>query len=170
MPGMGFDMPEFNPQLQYKNPITQSSTLRSDPVQSQSTPLSADNIQLNVSSDDFMKGVDGVDGISAAGSDVGVGNSIQRDRDRKSLFHRDPVPFADEEGVLLQADFEFDEDGNIIELGHGSMSRQNSGFVGEGMDGDEIRTPGRSMKGVIARRPRVDDTRLSGRGGQVCFL
>lgn len=52
-------------------------------------------------------------GVAGVGSESDVGNSAQK----KGLFDRNMASLADEEGVLLQADFEFDEDGNIVELG-----------------------------------------------------
>lgn len=100
---MGFDEPEFNTQKVGVNTSQweSSSPLVSD-FSTQTVTRSSGHsggsggLRLNISSegDDFLR----IDDADAAPP------------------RPPPVPYADEEGVLLQADFEFDEDGNIVEL------------------------------------------------------
>lgn len=73
---------------------------------SHSTP-SKDGLRLDLPSDDLVKG------LSGFGTESDMGSPAHK----KGIFDKNPSAFTDEEGVLLQADFEFDEDGNIVELG-----------------------------------------------------
>ena len=65
------------------------------------------NLQLDLSSDDIMRDIGGI------GSESEISGSVQRNAPMGRIS---ASALDDEAGVLLQPDFEFDEDGNIIEL------------------------------------------------------
>lgn len=88
------------------------------PDLSQSALSRNTSLQLSLSSADVM-----IRDLVAFGSETDVG-SAQRGTD----FARLASALGEEQGILLQPDFEFDEDGNIIELGgtqvHGEVKQR----------------------------------------------
>ncbi len=89
------------------DPSQQSSVfLPQTPDLSQSALSSSSALRLNLGSDDNILRDNG--GFS---SEADISSSVQGGLDFGVLANEDG-------GVLLQPDFEFDEDGNIIELGH----------------------------------------------------
>ncbi|KAH8431525.1 R8 protein [Aspergillus melleus] len=77
------------------------------PDLSQSAISLNSSLQLSFSSADIMMG-----DLVKFGSETDVG-SVQRSTD----FARAVSVLGEEQGILLQPDFEFDEDGNLVELG-----------------------------------------------------
>ena len=67
---------------------------------------------------------------------------------KRGVFGRDARSDLEDEGILLQPDFEFDEDGNIIEFDTSAMSprkrRKTSPLskAGEGPTGEGIQEDG----------------------------
>lgn len=81
--------------------------------------------------------------IGELGSDTDIVSSVQR---TGHLGRALGLDFGDEEGVLLQADFEFDEDGNIVELGDRRPSERDV----DGRRRTETPIPGAEVNGVQA--------------------
>lgn len=77
----------------------------------------AGNLQLDLPSDDLPN-------QGGFASETDVPGSMQRQDPLRRLLGPD---FGDEEGFLLQPDFEFDEDGNIIELDRRPGDRRTPG-------------------------------------------
>lgn len=137
---MTFDFITFNTETEI-TASPQSSLLwtRSSGL-SHSTP-SKDSLRLDLPSDDLVKG------LSGFGTESDMGSPAHK----RGIFDKNPPSFTDEEGVLLQADFEFDEDGNIVELG----SMQPSHARGNQAGGNVNETPVMpSMKGTLERETR----------------
>ena len=91
-------------------PTSQGSSLlwtKSHETSHLAVPLTS-NLQLDIPSDDLLNLGGGL------GSENDIASSIQR---VGHLGRALGLDFGDKEGILLQADFEFDEDGNIVELG-----------------------------------------------------
>ena len=82
--------------------------LTKSPDLSQTLPESF-NLQLDLSSDDVLRD------LGDFGSKYGNSGSAQR---KDPLRRISASALDDEAGVLLQPDFEFDEDGSIIEFSH----------------------------------------------------
>lgn len=110
---------------QLEKPTSQASSLlwTKSPATSQPSLQLADNLHLDIPSDDFYR----FDGF---GSETDVSGPVHR---RGNLARTLGLEFGSEEGVLLQPDFEFDEDGNLVELARRPMDAiQNTlGFVAE---------------------------------------
>lgn len=95
-----------------------------------------------------------MNGVGGIGTESDVGSSAQK----RGLFGRS---YADEEGVLLQADFEFDEDGNIVELSPRQVSAHAPGsHVGEHVSETPVTTNMRAHR-------KMDTVSLD---PQVCVL
>lgn len=105
--GLDLDFSKFD--LQTERPASQGSSLlwAKSPETSQPALPLASNLQLDILSDDLLN-------LGGLGSETDVAGSVQRPGHLGRTLGLD---FGDEEGILLQADFEFDEDGNIVELG-----------------------------------------------------
>lgn len=114
LPGLGLDLSKLN-RLLDMDPSQQSSVfLPQTPDLSQSALSSSSALRLNLPSDDNVLRDTG--GFS---SEADIASSVQGGLDFGVLM---ASSLNEDGGVLLQPDFEFDEDGNIIELG----PRQNS--------------------------------------------
>ncbi|PYH45313.1 Rad21/Rec8 N terminal domain protein [Aspergillus saccharolyticus JOP 1030-1] len=104
-------------------------------------------LQLSLSSDDTYAG-----GLGEIASTIDVAaygpGSMASERIR-------PLPLDDEAGVILQADFEFDEDGNIVELGGTPQVDSRPRRIGE--------RPAQSAQ--ITRHLPARPTPFPGRGG-----
>ncbi|PWY90446.1 hypothetical protein BO94DRAFT_489855 [Aspergillus sclerotioniger CBS 115572] len=109
LPGLGLDLSKLS--LPIDMDLSQQSSLMwpKTPDLSQSALSQSSSLRLDLSSDDII--LRDVGGFS---SDTNV-----TQYGRKGIDFAGIEPFAlnDESGVILQPDFEFDEDGNIIELG-----------------------------------------------------
>lgn len=103
LPGLGIDLSKLTLQPE-ADASQQSSLLLTDLSQNLSQSF---NIQLDLPSDDIMRDIGGF------GSQSETSGSVQR---RAPLGRISTSALDDEAGILLQPDFEFDEDGNIIEL------------------------------------------------------
>ncbi|KAI9037706.1 Rad21/Rec8 N terminal domain protein [Aspergillus affinis] len=108
IPGMDIDLSKWI--IAFDAETNQDSDLEwpRTPDLSQSAISRNTSLQLSFSSADIMMG-----DLVRFGSETDVG-SVQRSTD----FARLAVSaLGEEQGILLQPDFEFDEDGNIVELG-----------------------------------------------------
>lgn len=103
LPGLGIDLSKLTLQPE-ADASQQSSLLLTDLSQNLSQNF---NLQLDLPSDDIMRDIGGF------GSQSETSGSVQR---RAPLGRISTSALDDEAGILLQPDFEFDEDGNIIEL------------------------------------------------------
>lgn len=138
LPGLNIDITVLGRPWE-RNLTQQSSLLLSTPTDlSQSSAPPDDRLQLHFSSDDLL-------GYGAAS--LSTSATLTKDHlFRKSLA----LPSGDEEGVLLQPDFEFDEDGNIVELGtHDSFHLKGHDRLGdiasEALVIGEVRDSGRHL-------------------------
>lgn len=106
LPGLNVDLSALEISSDIGSP-RKSSLLSSVLVpSSKSSQFSDGQLHLNISSSD----IDGL-GAGASGFPSDIGSSA-----RKETQFELPAPFAEETGFLLQPDFEFDGEGNIIEL------------------------------------------------------
>ncbi|PIG83762.1 Rad21/Rec8 N terminal domain protein [Aspergillus arachidicola] len=109
LPGMGMDLSRLC--LPFDTAASQHSDLLwpNTPDLSQSALSRSPSPRFSFSFDDMiLKDGGGID------SETNVPSSVQRSIDLRGLA---ATTFAEEGGILLQPDFEFDEDGNLIELG-----------------------------------------------------
>lgn len=74
-------------------------------------------MQLGIPSDDLLN-------LGGFGWETDIAGSVQS---AGHLGQALGLDFGDEEGILLQADFEFDEDGNIVELGEPQSTDRGQG-------------------------------------------
>ncbi|RJE26358.1 Rad21 Rec8 [Aspergillus sclerotialis] len=105
LPGLDFDLSKFD--LQPERPASQRSSLllsKSPETSQLSFPMTAQP-QLDIPSSDHFN-------LGAFGSETDI-SSVHR---RPHLSRALGFELGIEEGVLLQPDFEFDEDGNLIEF------------------------------------------------------
>ncbi|KAJ5368059.1 uncharacterized protein N7496_007819 [Penicillium cataractarum] len=123
--------------------IDDSSTQRSaswttSPATSQSGNSQVGIVQLDLPTDDFLRGGYGQD----PNADTLTSGK------KRGIFGRESRSDLEDEGILLQPDFEFDEDGNIIEFDTSNMSprkrRKTSPLskAGEGPTGEGIQEDG----------------------------
>lgn len=119
LPGLDID-------LSYFAPVDDSSQLSSlwtkSPINSLSGASQLSSLQLDLPSDDL----------------IAEGNTVPDDvRSAKKDMFGQIAGLGLEEGVLLQPDFEFDEDGNLVELGGKVLSpsrrHKSPGAPSEGM-------------------------------------
>ncbi|PGG97935.1 hypothetical protein AJ80_09611, partial [Polytolypa hystricis UAMH7299] len=107
LPGLNVDLSVLDFSTEHETP-RRSSLLSSQLHQSSHyNNLSSDLVRLNLSSSSIGGGDAGGFGLASDMSSTGK-------KDLRTLDH--PSAFAEEGGVLFQPDFEFDEEGNIIEL------------------------------------------------------
>lgn len=108
LPGLGIDISKLTlvPEVDFSR--QGSFLLTQSPDISQTVPENF-NLQLEFSSDDIL----GNPGGGGLGSESGHTGSV---RPKGPLARISTSAVDNEAGVLLQPDFEFDEDGNIIEL------------------------------------------------------
>ncbi|RAK96871.1 Rad21/Rec8 N terminal domain protein [Aspergillus ibericus CBS 121593] len=109
LPGLGLDLSKFS--LSIDMNLSQQSSLAwpKTPDLSQSVLSQPTSLRLDLSSDDII--LRDVGGFS---SDTNVTRYGGKAIDFTGI---EPFALNEESGVILQQDFEFDEDGNIIELG-----------------------------------------------------
>ncbi|PYI03454.1 Rad21/Rec8 N terminal domain protein [Aspergillus sclerotiicarbonarius CBS 121057] len=109
LPGMGLDLSKFS--LSIDMDLSQQSSLAwpKTPDLSQSALSQSASLRLDLSSDDII--LRDVGGFS---SDTNVTRYGGKAIDLAGI---EPFALNEESGVILQPDFDFDEDGNIIELG-----------------------------------------------------
>ncbi|KAL2838230.1 Rec8 like protein-domain-containing protein [Aspergillus pseudodeflectus] len=117
LPGLAIDFSKLT-QLLEATESQQSSFLPGTPDLSQSAISSNSSLRLSFGSDD--NNIPG--NIGGFSSEADIGGSVQGGLTLAGLLGSS---LGDDGGVLLQPDFEFDEDGNIIELGtrHQSEAR-----------------------------------------------
>ncbi|KAE8422429.1 hypothetical protein BDV36DRAFT_291258 [Aspergillus pseudocaelatus] len=126
LPGMGMDLSKLS--LPFDTTASQQSDLLwpKTPDLSQSALSRSPSLRFSFSYDDMiLKDGGGID------SETNVPSSVQRSIDLGGLA---ATTFAEEGGILLQPDFEFDEDGNLIELGEAyreTAKRETSRHVSE---------------------------------------
>lgn len=136
LPGLDID-------LSYFATVDDSSQLSSlwskSPINSLSGASQLSSLQLDIPSDDL----------------IAEGNTVPDDvRSAKKDIFGQVAGLGLEEGVLLQPDFEFDEDGNLVELGGKvlSLSRRD-------------KSPGAGSEGIsdkqLAERLQVDEDQVS---------
>jgi meiotic recombination protein REC8 len=99
LPGLDIDLSYFAPTDEASSQI--SSLWTKSPINSLSDVSQLSSLQIEFQSDDMGEGT--FMGFEDIGSE------------RKDLLHR-VAGLGVEQGVLLQPDFEFDEDGNLVEL------------------------------------------------------
>ncbi|OJJ43030.1 hypothetical protein ASPZODRAFT_75006 [Penicilliopsis zonata CBS 506.65] len=106
LPGLNLD---FSSACKITSESQQSSVLYTNSsLASQETPTREMQLQLEITSDDLLGNVAGL----APGSEIS--HSAHRLGSRGQEL---TLPFGMEEGVLFHPDFEFDENGDIVELG-----------------------------------------------------
>ena len=144
LPGMGFEEVELRSQ-----PIKTNATTHEEP-----TPLFTGS--SNFASESSMSAGGGSLRLNIPPSEDEFMMQQQDDAGRRDP---PPPPFADEEGVLLQADFEFDEDGNIIELA--GSDHHHHAWEGQ-VDDYEITTPAvANREHVVGHVPNFSDPPVS---------
>ncbi|KAJ5166250.1 uncharacterized protein N7482_005031 [Penicillium canariense] len=111
LPGIDLDFSLFDGIADDSSTQRSSSWTRS-PATSQSTHSHLENLQLELMSEDFIREGD------VQGQDVPNNASGKK----RWLFGKDTRADLHDEGILLQPDFEFDEDGNIIEFDSTKLS------------------------------------------------
>ncbi|KAJ6087825.1 hypothetical protein N7467_006739 [Penicillium canescens] len=135
LPGLDIDLSILNGA--FEDPSTQLSGLwLKSPNNSSSGVSPMGSLQIEMPSDDMLgEGtLMGLDDIYGSGQKKGVFGQITG------------LGLGNEEGGLLQADFEFDEDGNLVELGSPKPGRKSSvgplggdgPGQGQGWDGDQM--------------------------------
>ncbi|KAL2820081.1 hypothetical protein BJX63DRAFT_445000 [Aspergillus granulosus] len=126
LPGLAIDLTKLTRLLEVTE-SQQSSFLPQTPDLSQSAILSNSSLGLDLPSDGDILG-----NVDAFSPEANIGNSVRRRLDLTGLVG----PSLEDGDVLLEPDFEFDENGNIVELGarqqseartvrHGSEMREN---------------------------------------------
>lgn len=120
LPGLGVDLSKLTlaPEVDESQ---QSFIWTNSPDLSQTLGQSF-NLQLDISSDDIMRDIGGL------ASESEISGSVQR---KAPMGRISASALDDEAGVLLQPDFEFDEDGNIIELAQERRSTNVQGQTGD---------------------------------------
>ncbi|PYI26015.1 hypothetical protein BP00DRAFT_382819 [Aspergillus indologenus CBS 114.80] len=109
LPGLILDLSSLNALTEVDPSAPTFFNWPKTPNLSQSVVSQNTSVQLSLPSDDNYAG--GLEGFASDTDTLGYGpRSIASERLR-------PLPLDEEAGVILQADFEFDEDGNIVELG-----------------------------------------------------
>lgn len=112
LPGLGLDLSKLNRLLDLDQSQQSSVCLSQTPDLSQSALSSSSALHLNLPFDDNIPG-----NTAGFSSEADIASSVQGGLDFG-------VFMANEDGgVLLQPDFEFDENGNIIELGPRQQSQ-----------------------------------------------
>ena len=118
-----------------------SSSWTTSPATSQSGNSQVGIIQLDLSTDEFIREGDVQDQNA---------DNITSGK-KRGLFGGEARGDLEDEGILLQPDFEFDEDGNIIEFDTSNRSprkrrkvspdlKELDGAAGEGIRGDAVST------------------------------
>ncbi|OJD28263.1 hypothetical protein ACJ73_00342 [Blastomyces percursus] len=106
LPGLNVDLSALDISSDIGSPRKSSLLSSVLAPSSKSSQFSDGHLHLNISSSDI-----GGHGAGASGFPSDIGNSV-----RKEAQFELPAAFAEETGVLLQPDFEFDGEGNIVEL------------------------------------------------------
>ncbi|KAL4958179.1 hypothetical protein BDW69DRAFT_179958 [Aspergillus filifer] len=109
LPGLGIDLSKLNRLLEVDASQQSSVFLPQTPDLSQSALSSNSSLRLDIPSDDNI-----LRDMGGFGSETDMASSAHGGVDFGRLM---ASSLNEEVGVLLQPDFEFDEDGNIIELG-----------------------------------------------------
>ncbi|RHZ55778.1 hypothetical protein CDV55_102379 [Aspergillus turcosus] len=109
LPGLGLDFLGLNPSKEERTSQQSSFQLPMTPDLSLTVDSRNSSLQLDFSSQDLI-----LRDIHGFGSESEMTNSVQR---TVQLGRMAASALNDEEGILLQPDFDFDEDGNLIELG-----------------------------------------------------
>jgi hypothetical protein len=128
LPGLAIDFSEIT-QLLEATESQQSSFLPGTPDLSQSAISSNSSLHLNLGSDDKILG-----NMGGFSSEADIGSSVQGGLNLTGLMGSS---LGEDGGVLLQPDFEFDGDGNIIELGTRHQSEARTVRRGSEMRGNE---------------------------------
>ncbi|RHZ49529.1 uncharacterized protein CDV56_100552 [Aspergillus thermomutatus] len=139
LPGLGLDLSRLNLWMEERASQQFSFPLPMTPDLSQTVVSHNSSLQLDLSSQDLV-----LRDIHGFGSETEMTNSAQR---TVQLGRIAATALNDEEGILLQPDFDFDEDGNLIELAGvnaaGEVGKRSSGrfdaetpVTGEVKEGD----------------------------------
>lgn len=124
LPGIGIDLSLFNG-LAEESTSQQSSIWSKSPATSQSGFSHIGTIQLELPDDDLIRDAEGLPGL---------GNDMDASAQKGGLFGRkSQTDLEDEEGVLLQPDFEFDDDGNIVEFDASMLSPHKRKKISAGL-------------------------------------
>ncbi|OOQ82058.1 hypothetical protein PEBR_40600 [Penicillium brasilianum] len=111
LPGLDINFSLFDESTD--DSLTQrSGSWTTSPATSQSGNSQVGIIQLDLPADDFLRDRD----VQDPGADTITSGK------KRGIFGRDARLDLEDEGILLQPDFEFDEDGNIIEFDTSNMS------------------------------------------------
>ncbi|KAL4945089.1 hypothetical protein BDV06DRAFT_219621 [Aspergillus oleicola] len=127
LPGLGIDLEKLNRLLEVDGSQQSSVFLPQTPDLSQSALSSNSSLRLNIPSDDNI-----LRDMGGFGSETDMASSAQGGVDFGRLM---ASSLNEERGVLLQPDFEFDEDGNIIELGVRNHQNERVRTTSEVRDG-----------------------------------
>jgi hypothetical protein len=122
---LGLDFFGLNPSKNDRASQQSSFQLPMTPDLSLTAASRNSSLQLNFGSQDLI-----LRDIHGFGSESEMTNSVQRS---VQLGRIAATALNDEEGILLQPDFDFDEDGNLIELGGlntaAEVGKRNSGWL-----------------------------------------
>ncbi|RDW72542.1 Rad21/Rec8 N terminal domain protein [Aspergillus mulundensis] len=122
LPGLGLDLSKLNRLLEIDASQQSSVLMPQTPNLSQSALSSSSILGLNLPSDENI-----LRDLGGFSSEAGPASSVQGGVDLGGMI----ASSLDEAGVLLQPDFEFDEDGNIVELGMRNESEVRARPVSE---------------------------------------
>ncbi|GFF46437.1 hypothetical protein IFM58399_07796 [Aspergillus lentulus] len=125
LPGLDLDFFGLNPSKNDRAIQQSSFQLPMTPDLSLTAASRNSSLQLNFGSQDLI-----LRDIPGFGSESEMTNSVQRSF---QLGRVSATALNDEEGILLQPDFDFDEDGNLIELGGlnaaAEVGKRSSGWL-----------------------------------------
>ncbi|GIC88753.1 Rad21/Rec8 N terminal domain protein [Aspergillus udagawae] len=124
LPGSGLDLLGLNPSKDDRASQQSSFQLPMTPDLSLTAASRNSSLQLDFASQDLILG-----DIHGFGSESEMANSAQR---TVQLGRIAATALNDEAGILLQPDFDFDEDGNLVELGElhaaAEVDKRSSGW------------------------------------------
>ncbi|KAL2871479.1 Rad21/Rec8 N terminal domain protein [Aspergillus lucknowensis] len=123
LPGLAIDLSKLNRLLVADGSQQSSVFLPRTPDLSQSAPSNSSSLRLNIPSDDNI-----LRAMGGFSSEADIASSVQGGPDFKRLA---ATSVNEDGGVLLQPDFEFDEDGNIIELGARQQSEAKAPILAD---------------------------------------
>ncbi|KEY76473.1 hypothetical protein Rad21/Rec8 [Aspergillus fumigatus] len=125
LPGLGMDFFELNLPKNDRECQQSSFQFSMTPDLSLTAASRTSSLQLDFGSQDLI-----LRDIHGFGSESEMTNSVQRSVQRGRIA---ATALNDEEGILLQPDFDFDEDGNLIELGGlnaaAEVGKRSSGWL-----------------------------------------
>ncbi|KAJ5612242.1 hypothetical protein N7510_005436 [Penicillium lagena] len=123
LPGLDIDFSVFDKMVEESFSQKSTGWLSKSPMASQMLSSETESIQIELASDDVLRDI----GMMSVQSDI---NSPIQKRSVGGKMHGSHVG-DEEQGILLQPDFEFDEDGNIVELSPSRLSPRRSRSIFE---------------------------------------